>query len=65
MDSGDRMPRGPFRHAYRKGREAAAKGLPLNACPYEDKRAAYRNSKTYSIAWIKAWESGWRSVASR
>jgi hypothetical protein len=44
--------------AYNKGRDAALKGEPIRACPYEDKRT-HRGSVTFSRAYVRAWEDGW------
>lgn len=48
--------------AERKGREAALRGEPLSACPYEDKRTR-RGAITYSRCFIRAWTKGHRSIS--
>lgn len=46
--------------ARRKGREAGEAGLPRSANPYPDKRSNYQNGVTFSTAFIRAWDDGWR-----
>ena len=49
-----------FESAKQKGRDARRAGLPISACPYEDKRNNYRNGNTFSRAFMNAWIEGWR-----
>lgn len=51
-----------LRGAYRKGQRARADGVPLDACPYEDKRKP-SGRLSWSRAFIRAWEDGWRDGA--
>lgn len=44
--------------AYRKGYEAGAAGLGLDACPYEDKRK-WNGRLTWSRSFQAAWRDGW------
>lgn len=48
-----------LRGAYRKGYEAASAGLPITACPYEDKRRP-SGGLSWSRSFISAWCDGWR-----
>lgn len=47
-----------WRGAYRKGYEAGAAGLGLEACPYQDKRKS-DGRLTWSRAFQAAWRDGW------
>lgn len=47
-----------WRGAYRKGYEAGAAGLGLDACPYEDKRKDC-GRLTWSRAFQSCWRDGW------
>lgn len=47
-----------LRGAYRKGVKASAQGIPLSACPYQDKRKP-GGQLTWSRAFIAAWCDGW------
>jgi ribosome modulation factor len=49
--------------AYRKGQAAAEAGESLESCPYADHRKT-GGQLTWSRAFIKAWEDGWRDVDS-
>lgn len=51
-----------FEAAKQKGRDARCAGRPMSACPYEDKRNNYRNGTTFSRAFLRSWEDGWREV---
>lgn len=45
--------------AYKKGYESGKAWKPRSACPYVDRRDIYRNSVTFSRAFIHAWVEGW------
>lgn len=47
-----------LRGAYRKGWEAGAAGMGLEACPYDDKRKK-SGRLTWSRSFIAAWRDGW------
>lgn len=47
-----------MRGAYRKGYEAGAAGLGLDACPYQDKRKDC-GRLTWSRAFQAVWRDGW------
>ncbi len=50
-----------WRGAYRKGYEASQAGLPVSACPYEDKRK-WDGRLTWSRAFQAAWCDGWNAA---
>ncbi len=45
--------------AFKKGWIAASEGKP-NRSPYADKRGGYHNNITFSRAFIRAWDDGWK-----
>lgn len=47
--------------AYKKGQEAARKGLSIESCPYKDKRKP-SGRLTWSRSFISAWEDGFKST---
>ena len=50
--------------AWRKGRQAAKDGLPIEACPYRDKRQD-SGMLTWSRSFIAAWEDGYNDRGPR
>jgi len=50
-----------MRGAYQKGRNAFADGVPITACPYNDKRKD-DGRLTWSRAFRSAWVDGWREA---
>lgn len=50
-----------FRGAFWRGGDAFWRGEPIEACPYLDKWTS-RGSVTFSRAFIRFWEDGWRAA---
>lgn len=48
-----------LRGAFIKGAEAHMGGLPVDACPYRDKRTD-SGRLSWSRSFIRAWQDGWR-----
>lgn len=49
--------------AFKKGLIAHREGLPVGACPYDDKRKP-SGRLSWSRAFIAAWDDGWRWSAN-
>jgi ribosome modulation factor len=52
--------RSPIEGARKKGAEAAKAGLPVTACPYEDRRTS-KGRQTWARAFRNAWLEGHRN----
>ena len=57
-----RVWRGAFAGAFRKGYQARKEGNGKKACPYPDYRRRYHNGQTFSRSFIKAWMDGWEKA---